>query len=299
LSILLQQVVNGLILGSFYALVALGYTMVYGIVKLLNFAHGDIYMSGAFICFVVFGLISGVIPGWPGIAIATAAAALGTGVLGYVIQRVAYRPLFDAPRLSLLITAVGVSLVVNNSVMAMTNSQYMFFDSGLNASAGIQIGDMTITYIKIVLLVITAIIMVLLTRFINGTMWGKAMRAISMDKDTSRLMGINVNVIIGLTFFIGSGLAAVAGSMACVYYGQINYYMGYMIGIKAFTSAVIGGIGSIPGAMLGGLLLGLLEAIGTQFLGSAWQDVFAFSLLILMLIFRPYGLLGKTEIERM
>jgi branched-chain amino acid transport system permease protein len=295
----LQQLVNGLISGSFYALVALGYSMVYGIIKLLNFAHGDVYMVGAFACFAVFGFLSAVIGGPVSLILAILAAMLFCAFLGFLVQRIAYKPLFDAPRLSLLITAVGVSLVIQNTVMVQTNSRFIFFVSGLDNTAGFKLGHITITYIQIVMVLITAGLMLGLTLFIGKTMWGKAMRAISLDKDTCRLMGINVNKIIALTFMIGSALAAVAGSMACVYYQNVHYFMGYIIGLKAFTAAVIGGIGSIPGAMLGGLVLGILEAIGTQRLGSEWKDVFAFGILILMLVFRPNGLLGRTEIERM
>jgi len=297
--LILQQLVNGLILGSFYALVALGYSMVYGIIKLLNFAHGDIYMTGAFVCLSVFAALGNIVSGWTGIILSILVAMLISGILGYIVQRVAYRPLLGAPRLSLLITAIGVSLVIYNTVMVMTNSQPMFFTSGLDNAAGIRIGSILITYIQLVLLAMSGVFMLALNFFIGRTMAGKAMRAIALDQDTSRLMGINVNRVIGMTFVLGSSLAAVAGGMACVYYGNVQYNMGYTIGIKAFTSAVIGGIGSIPGAMLGGILLGLLEAMGTQFLGSQWKDVFAFGLLILILIFRPNGLLGKTEIERM
>ena len=297
--LILQQLVNGLILGSFYALVALGYSMVYGIIKLFNFAHGDIYMTGAFVCLSVFGVLSVVIPGWPGIILSILAAMCLSGALGYLAQRFAYRPLFNAPKLSLLITAIGVSLIIYNSVMALTNSQPFFFQSGMDNSAGVQVGNISITYIQIIMLIISAASMIGLTLFIGRTMLGKAMRAIALDHDTCRLMGVNVNKLIGLTFVVGSALAAVAGGLYCVYYGNVQYNMGYIFGIKAFTAAVVGGIGSIPGAMLGGLLLGLLEAIGTQFLGSSWKDVFAFGLLILILIFRPNGLLGKTEVERM
>jgi len=303
--LILQQLINGLILGSFYALVALGYSMVYGIIKLFNFAHGDIYMTGAFVCLSVFTAVSGVIAGWPGLIISIIVAMCASGALGFLAQRLAYRPMLGAPKLSLLITAIGVSLVIYNAVMIITNSQPYFFHSGLDNSAGFRFGNISITYIQIIMLVISAALMLGLTLFIGRTMIGKAMRAIALDQDTCRLMGINVNGIIGITFFIGSALAAVAGGMYCVYYGNVQYNMGYLFGIKAFTAAVIGGIGSIPGAMLGGLLLGLLEAMGTQVLtslgvsGSAWKDVFAFGVLILILILRPNGLMGKTEIERM
>ena len=298
--LLFQQFVNGLITGSFYALVALGYSMVYGIIKLLNFAHGDIYMTGAFMCYSVFSLLSGVLQGWLAIALSILAAMLMAGILGFIAQRFAYRPLLNAPRLSMLITAIGVSLVIYNTVMVITNSRPLYFISGLDNSAGVQIStNITLTNIQIILLSVSVILMIGLSLFIGKTMMGKAMRAIALDKDTCRLMGINVNKVIGITFFIGSALAAIAGGMYCIYYGNVQYNMGYMYGIKAFTAAVIGGIGSIPGAMLGGLLLGLLEAIGTQLLDSSWKDVFAFGLLILILIFRPNGLLGKTEIERM
>ena len=296
----LQQLINGCISGSFYALVALGYSMVYGIIKLLNFAHGDIYMVGAFGCLTAFGVLSAVIGGPLSLILAVMASMVFCAFLGFCVQRIAYKPLFDAPRLSLLITAVGVSLVLSNTVMVQTNSRFLFFTSELDNTAGIKLGvNITVTYIQITMVMVTAAVMTGLTLFIGKTMWGKAMRAISLDKDTCRLMGINVNKVIGLTFIIGSTLAAVAGGMACVYYSNVHYFMGYMIGMKAFTAAVIGGIGSLPGAMLGGLALGILEAVGTQRLGSEWKDVFAFGILIIMLIFRPNGLLGKTEIERM
>ena len=297
--IIIQQLINGLILGSFYALVALGYSMVYGIIKLLNFAHGDIYMTGAFVCLSTFNIIGKALPGWPGIVVSIIAAMIISALVGYLSQRFAYRPVLSAPRLSLLITAIGVSLVIYNSAMVATNSQPWFFDSGIDNSAGIQLAGLSITYVQIVLLATSSVLMLGLNFFIKGTMIGKAMRAISLDQDTCRLMGINVNKVIALTFMLGSALAAVAGGMACVYYGNVQYNMGYTIGIKAFTAAVIGGIGSIPGAMLGGILLGLLEAVGTQFLGSSWKDVFAFGLLIIMLVLRPNGLFGKSEIERM
>jgi branched-chain amino acid transport system permease protein len=301
LDIIIQQITNGLILGSFYSLVALGYSMVYGIIKLLNFAHGDIYMVGAFAGFVLLSFLSTFLgDGWLGILPSMILAMTAVGFLGVVIQRIAYRPLLSAPRLSILITAVGVSLVLFNSVMVVTIGEYKAFPSGLGYD-GITMGHVHINYTQMVMVGATAVLMIALHLFIAKTIYGKAMRAISIDMDACRLMGIDVNKIIALTFFVGSSLAAAAGVMAGVYYGSIHFFMGFVIGLKAFTAAVIGGIGSIPGAMLGGLLLGLLESFGTQlpWVGTEWKDVFAFGLLILLLVFKPTGILGRTEIERM
>ena len=301
LDIILQQLANGLILGSFYALVALGYTMVYGIIKLLNFAHGDLYMVGGFVGFLILSAISGLLgESWTAIVCSMVLSMLAVGLLGVIIQRVAYRPMLKAPRLSILITALAVSMILSNGVMAITDGEYLAFNTDLGYD-GLDFGNVFISYTQLALVVSACLLMVILTFFVNKTLYGKAMRAIAIDQDACKLMGINVNRIIALTFFIGSSLAAAAGVMAGVYYGSLHFSMGFVIGLKAFTAAVIGGIGSIPGAMLGGLLLGLLEAFGTQipFIGSEWKDVFSFGLLILLLILKPTGILGKTEIERM
>lgn len=300
--IFLQQLINGLLLGSFYGLVALGYSMVYGIIKLLNFAHGDIYMVGAFAGLAVLTALGGTVLGsaWLGIMIAMLITMFIVGLLGVLIQRVAYRPMLKAPRLSILITALAVSMILYNTVMIKTGGQYRPFRTGLGYD-GFTIGSVFVTHTQVILIVAAISLMLVLHLFISKTMYGKAMRAIALDHDCCRLMGINVNKIIALTFFVGSSLAAAAGMMAGVYYGSIHFFMGFLIGIKAFTAAVIGGIGIIPGAMLGGLLLGLLEAFGTQipFVGSEWKDVFSFGILILILVFKPTGLLGKQESERM
>lgn len=301
LDIILQQLANGLILGSFYSLVALGYTMVYGIIKLLNFAHGDIYMVGSFVGYAILALLSGLLGDeWTGILASMVLSMIAVGFLGVLIQRIAYRPMLQAPRLSILITALSVSLILYNLVMVLTDGEFKAFTVGLGYE-GVSMGEVYLTYTQIVLVGATAVLMVTLHLFINKTMYGKAMRAIAIDQDACRLMGIDVNRVIAVTFFIGSSLAAAAGVMAGVYYGSIHFFMGFVIGLKAFTAAVMGGIGSIPGAMLGGLLLGLLEAFGTQipFIGSEWKDVFTFGILILLLVFKPTGLLGRTEIERM
>jgi len=225
---------------------------------------------------------------------------IATGFLGVLIQRLAYRPMLSAPRLSLLITALGVSLVLFNLVMAFTHGEYKAFNTSLDYN-GFDYGPIHLSYTQIVLVLATAILMVCMTLFVNKTIYGKAMRAISIDMDACYLMGIDVNKIIALTFFVGSALAAAAGVMAGTYYGSIHFFMGFIIGLKAFTAAVLGGIGILPGAMLGGLLLGTLESFGTQipWIGSEWKDVFSFGILILVLLFKPNGLLGRTTIERM
>jgi branched-chain amino acid transport system permease protein len=299
--IVLQQLVNGLVLGSFYALVALGYTMVFGVVKLLNFAHGEVYMVGGFAGFVILSVVSGTLgPGWTGVAVSMVLAMIGVGFLGVVIQRIAYQPMLSAPRLSILITALAVSLVLQNAILGATGGRYVPFGADLGFG-GLNLGSLFISYNQIILVGTAGVLMLSLELFISRTQYGRAMRAVSIDKDMCRLMGIDVNRVIAVTFFLGSGLAAAAGTMAGAYYGSLWYFMGFLIGLKAFTAAVIGGIGSIPGAMLGGLILGLLESFGTQIpgIGSAWKDVFSFSILILVLVFKPTGLLGKSEQERM
>lgn len=301
IDIFVQQLVNGLVLGSFYALVALGYTMIFGVIKLLNFAHGDLYMTGGFVGFLALSLISGFMGGdWPAVFLAMMLAMIAVGCLGVIIERVAYRPMLNAPRLSILITALAVSLVLQNAALGLTGGQYQAFKADLGFG-GINVGNLFIQHNQLVLVGTAAVMMVCLQLFVTRTQYGRAMRAVSIDKDMCQLMGINVPAIIAVTFFIGSALAAAAGTMAGAYYGSVWYFMGFLIGVKAFTAAVIGGIGSIPGAMLGGLLLGLLESFGTQIpgIGSEWKDVFSFLVLILVLVLKPTGLLGKSEQERM
>ncbi len=300
--VFLQQLFNGLLVGSFYGLVAIGYSMVYGIIKLLNFAHADIYMSGAFVGMVVLGFFANTFVGnaWLGIAVSLVITMFLVGMLGVFIQRVAYRPMLKAPRLSILITALAVSMILYNIVLLLTGGQVRAFRTGLTGES-FFIGTLRLTETRVVLLIAAFLLMFILHQFITRTMYGKAMRAIALDRDTCQLMGINVFKIIAVTFFVGSSLAAAAGIMAGVYYGSAHYFMGFLIGLKAFTAAVIGGIGIIPGAMLGGLLLGLLESFAIQlpFIGTVWKDVFSFVFLILFLIFKPNGILGRIESERM
>ncbi len=300
LALLIQQIINGLIVGSFYALIALGYSMVFGVIKLLNFAHGDIYMTGAFAGLATLGVFGAWLgSGWLGVLCALVISMITVGLLGVLIERVAYRPMRNAPRLSILITALGASLVLNSAALAITGGRHEAFNTRLGFG-GIDIASVHITYTQIVLVGVSIALMVAMDLFVSRTMYGRAMRAVAIDPGVSRLMGIDVDRVISLTFFIGSALAAGGGVMAGAYYGSIHFFMGFIMGLKAFTAAVIGGIGSIPGAMLGGLVLGLLEAFGSSlpFVGSAWRDVFVFGMLILFLVLKPTGLLGRPVVER-
>lgn len=294
-----QLIWNGLFVGSFYALIALGYSMVYGIIKLLNFAHGDIYMLGAFIGFAVLSSV-GVIPASMSITallIVLLLTMIITGGIGVGIERLAYRPLRNSPRLAVLITAVGASFTLEYGVSAIAGPNPRVFPVRLQGQTFDVLGA-RISAPQIVLMVVAVILMLGLNSYIQRTSMGRAMRAIALDPKGSLLMGINVNKVITWTFFIGSALAGAAGVMAGAYYGKIDFLMGFIIGLKAFTAAVIGGIGNIKGAMLGGLLLGLLEAFGSQWLGGQWRDVFTFAVLIAFLTLKPTGLLGERVTER-
>ncbi|MGG1658525.1 branched-chain amino acid ABC transporter permease [Brevibacillus sp. NRS-1366] len=300
MDILVQTIADGLVIGAFYSLIALGYTMVFGIIKLLNFAHGDLYMLGAFVGYSLLSVISGYGSGagLMGIVIVLFLTMVIGGAIGMGIERVAYRPLLLAPRLSILITAIGVSLFLENGSMLFWGAQYQVYPLQLS-NDGWDLFGAHITYTQIGLVLISALLMLGLHLFISRTLYGKAMRAIAHDQTACHLMGINVHKVIGLTFFIGASLAAGAGTMAGAYYGTVNFMMGFIIGLKAFTAAVLGGIGSIPGAMLGGLVLGMMETAGTFLFGGSWKDVVAFSLLILILVLKPTGIMGEKVTERM
>lgn len=294
-----QLLWNGLFVGSFYALIALGYSMVYGIIKLLNFAHGDVYMLGAFFSFVILGSTTGLLGlgSIPVLLLVMLITMLLTGMTGVFIERIAYRPLRGSPRLSVLITAVGVSFTLEYAVRQIFGPNPKVFPIRLSGDPMMILGA-RITLPQVVLMIVAALLMFLLQRYIMKTREGRAMRAIALDQRASLLMGVNVNKVISRTFFIGSALAGAAGVMAAAYYGSIDFLMGFVIGLKAFTAAVIGGIGNIYGAMLGGLVLGLLESFGTHLFGGEWRDVFAFGFLILFLTFRPTGILGERVTER-
>jgi branched-chain amino acid transport system permease protein len=294
-----QLVWNGLFVGSFYALIALGYSMVYGIIKLLNFAHGDIYMLGAFVGFAMLTSV-GVIPASMSITallIVLLLCMVVTGGIGVGIEYLAYRPLRNSPRLAVLITAVGASFTLEYGVSAVAGPNPKVFPVRLEGESFTVLGA-RISVPQIVLMVIAVLLMLGLNAYIQRTSMGRAMRAIALDTKGSLLMGINVNKVITWTFFIGSALAGAAGVMAGAYYGKIDFLMGFIIGLKAFNAPVIGGIGNIKGAMLGGLLLGLLEAFGSQWLGGEWRDVFTFGVLIAFLTLKPTGLLGERVTER-
>ncbi|PYI66887.1 branched-chain amino acid ABC transporter permease [Arthrobacter livingstonensis] len=294
-----QLIWNGLFVGSFYALIALGYSMVYGIIKLLNFAHGDIYMLGAFVGFAMLTSV-GVIPASMSITallIVLLLCMIVTGGIGVGIEYLAYRPLRNSPRLAVLITAVGASFTLEYGVSAVAGPNPKVFPVRLEGDSFTVLGA-RISVPQLVLMVIAVVLMWGLNSYIQRTSMGRAMRAIALDTKGALLMGINVNKVITWTFFIGSALAGAAGVMAGAYYGKIDFLMGFIIGLKAFTAAVIGGIGNIKGAMLGGLLLGLLEAFGSQWLGGQWRDVFTFGVLIAFLTLKPTGLLGERVTER-
>lgn len=306
MDIFFQHLINGLVLGSIYALVALGYTMVYGILELINFAHGEVTMMGAMVALMIIGLFSAVpMPGIGVLLLGLAGAVLVCAALGAVIERVAYRPLRKAPRLAALITAIGVSIVLQNLAMIIWGRQYIAFPPILTITR-YELAGATVTSLQLFIVALSALAMMVLYWLVQKTKLGRAMRATAQSAEVAGLMGVNINKIISITFVLGSALAALAGVMVSAYYGLAHYYMGFLLGLKAFTAAVLGGIGSIPGAMLGGLLLGVIESLGAGyigpmtggFLGSHYQDVFAFFILILVLTFRPSGLLAEPSGEK-
>ncbi|MEN3952193.1 branched-chain amino acid ABC transporter permease LivH [Iodidimonas sp. SYSU 1G8] len=299
----LQQLVNGLTLGAFYGLIALGYTMVYGIIGMINFAHGDIYMIGAFVSLIGFLLFStlGVASVPLAILMVLALAMFFTAVYGWAVERIAYRPLRGSPRLAPLISAIGMSILLQNYVQIVQGARVKPLQPMVEGTYTLNLADgahVTVSLLQVVIIALTVTLMAGFTFMIRRTPLGRAQRATEQDMTMAGLLGVNVNRTISITFVIGASLAAVAGMMATLYYGVIDFYIGFIAGIKAFTAAVLGGIGSLPGAMLGGLVIGMIEAFWPVFFDLEYRDVAVFGLLVLVLIFRPTGLLGRPEIEK-
>lgn len=301
LEIIIDQFINGLTIGGIYALIALGYTLVYGILFMINFAHGEIFMFGSFGGYVVlmYFVNSGFAQNHPVIAITAAflAAMVISSILGTLLERIAYRPLRKAPRLAPLISAIGASIFLQNVMMLIVKGRMHVYPD-IIPEEFLDLGPVSISYFQIFIILSSFLLMAGLYFFIQKTKIGKAMRAVAENKEAASLMGIDVDRIITITFIIGSTLAAAAGVMVGMYYTQINHMMGFIPGIKAFTAAVLGGIGNVVGAMLGGFFLGMAEAMGVLVMPSEYKDVIAFSLLVLVLIFRPSGILGEVVSQR-
>ncbi len=298
LQVFLQQLANGLTLGSIYALIALGYTMVYGVIQLINFAHGEVFMVGAYVTLMLVLLISPLgLPWWVALIVCALGAALICGALGGLAEQFAYRPIRRAPRLNALITAIGLSFFLQNALMLIFGATDRQFPSVIPFVRW-NVGGVTLTLMQVIVWASSAALMAGLQALVMRTKLGKAMRATAQDRTACALLGIPVDRVIRLTFVIGSMLAAVGGMLFGMNYGTINFHDGYLTGMKAFTAAVLGGIGNIPGAMVGGLVLGLLEGLGAGYLSSQWKNVFTFLILVALLLFKPTGLLGERVAER-
>ena len=304
MSFFFQELVNGLTTGALYSLVALGFSMVYGVLKLLNFAHGDLYMVGAYIGFFVIQWFGGAqhltiaVPLLLVIMFVLAAALVGG--LGVAIERFAYRPLRDAPRIAPLITAIGVSFFLESSALLLFGAQYRVYNTAefISLSSGIQIGSVTIDSVQILVLVLGVLLMAGLQLLVNRTRLGRQVRAVAADREAAEMLGINVNFVITATFFLGSALAGVAGIMGGLLFNQVTATIGFIAGLKAFTAAVVGGIGSIPGAMLGGLLIGVAESFVTGYISSTYSNLIVFGILIVVMLLRPSGLLGRAQLQK-
>ena len=303
MALFLQQLINGLTLGAVYGLIAIGYTMVYGIIGMINFAHGDIYMIGAFNALIAFILLGVFGITWVPLALSLVLiiAVIITAVYGWTVERIAYRPLRGSTRLAPLISAIGMSILLENYVQLLQGARNkpmpnllegsfrLFTENGFNVE---------VRYLQIGIVAVTVALMSGFTMLITRTPLGRAQRATEQDRKMAALLGVNVDRTISLTFVLGSGLAAVAGMMVLLYYGQIDFYIGFVAGIKAFTAAVLGGIGSLPGAMLGGVLIGLIEVMWSGYFSVEYKDVATFAILVMILIFRPTGLLGRPDLEK-
>jgi branched-chain amino acid transport system permease protein len=296
-----QQVINGLALGSIYGLIAIGYTMVYGIIGMINFAHGDVFMLGAFMALIVFLMVTtfiGALPIALMLLLMMIVAMLLTGLWSWTIERVAYRPLRGSFRLAPLITAIGMSIALSNFVQVTQGPRNKPVPQLLNGSYNIMGTNVTISLKQIVVIVVTAVLLTIFWYIVNRTSLGRAQRACEQDRKMAALLGINVDRVISLTFVMGAMLAAVAGTLYLSFYGVISFADGFIPGVKAFTAAVLGGIGSLPGAVVGGLLIGLIEALWSAYFSIDYKDVAAFSILAIVLIFMPSGILGRPEVEK-
>ncbi|MCG6905370.1 MAG: branched-chain amino acid ABC transporter permease [Desulfobacteraceae bacterium] len=295
-----QQLTNGLAVGGIYALIALGYTMVYGVLKLINFAHGDLFTIGAYLgltLLTTMGLADRLGP--LGAVLLLAVMVMGlVGVIGALLERIAYRPLRESPRLSAVVSALGASIFFQNTVMLIYGARFRVYPHDILPKVAVNIFGLQIPLIRILMLLTSVLLMVALYLFIQRTKIGTAIRAAAIDQGAARLMGIDVDKVIMIVFLIGPSLGGAAGLMVGLYYGQINFTMGWIYGLKAFTAAILGGIGNIPGAMVGGILLGVIEALGAAYISIAWKDAIAFCVLILILIVRPTGLLGERVAEK-
>lgn len=302
MELLAQNLLNGLTIGAFYALVALGYTMVYGVLKLINFAHGDLFMWGAYLGWTFLTVISflGFRAGPLALVPAVIFVMITVGLAGVLLERVAYRPLRGSGRLPPVISALGAAFILESAARNLYGASYQVYPESVQMTGRFNLfAGITASTTQIIALVASFVLMALLYAFVNYTRTGTAMRAVSLDHDTSRLMGIDVNRIISIVFFIGPALGGAAGVLVALHYGSFNYTLGWMFGLKAFIAAILGGIGNIPGAMLGGIILGLVESLGAVYLGSQWKDVIAYVLLALILIVRPTGILGERVAEKL
>jgi branched-chain amino acid transport system permease protein len=299
-----QELVNGVTTGALYSLIALGFSMVYGVLKLLNFAHGDLYMVGAFVGYFVIQWFGGPqkigIPVPVLVAIMFVLAAALAGFLGVAIERFAYRPLRDAPRIAPLITAIGISFFLENAALLLFGAQFRIYNTPdfISFSSGIQIGSVSIDAVQIMVLVLGLVLMIGLRLLVIRTRLGKQMRAVASDREAAEMLGINVNFTIAATFFLGSALAGVAGVMAGLLFNQVTNVIGFTAGLKAFTAAVVGGIGSLPGAMIGGLLIGIAESMITGYISSTYTNLLVFGVLIAVMLIRPTGLLGRPQLRK-
>ena len=296
-----QQLINGLAVGGIYALIALGYTMVYGVMKLMNFAHGELFAMGAYLGLTLLTSLglTDKLGAFGGIFVLVVMVMLLVALVGVMIERIAYRPLRESPRLSAIVSALGASIFLQNALMLVYGAKFKVYPGNLFPAIPVDIFGVTVPLLKIVLLVTSLIMMTGLYVFVQKTRIGTAIRAAAIDQGAARLMGINVDRVIQIVFLIGPALGGAAGVMVGIYYGQINFTMGWVFGLKAFTAAIIGGIGNIPGAMLGGLLLGVVEAMGAAYVSNAWKDAIAFGVLILILLVRPMGILGERVADKL